>query len=384
MKKSVNKELVYFDIEEDLINKYPECKYYVVYGERSNGKTFSSLCLAIKEFIHNHSQSAYVRRFEDDIKTNKIKDLFKAIVEKGKVHELTNGKYNSVVCREKKLYLAYKNGDKVEVASDPFLIPFAISLEEHYKSLSYPLINTIILDEFITRNYELPDEFVKFTSILSTIIRERDNVKIIMLANSISMYKTTYFRSMGLNRVKDQKKNTIDTYQTKTEDGRNLYIACMYVDFVDKKGKRQVKPSDVYFAFDNPKMKMITSGEWEYSFYPLLPYKYEYKEIIYRYYIKYEDDILQCEIIKHKNEKSGEYEVFTYIHRKTTEIKEFPNELIFSTEYNPSNRYRRKINRPLTKGEERLYRFFKADKVFYQNNIIGEIVRAYLNFCYQN
>ena len=31
------------------------------------------------------------------------------------------------------------------------------------------------------------------------------------------------------------------------------------------------KDSDIYFAFDNPKLKMITSGAWELDIYPHLP-----------------------------------------------------------------------------------------------------------------
>lgn len=36
---------------------------------------------------------------------------------------------------------------------------------------------------------------------------------------------------------------------------------------------------------------------------------------------------------------------------------------------------------PVTKLEEKIVWFFKLDKVFYQDNMIGEIVRNYLMAC---
>lgn len=377
--KKKKEELIYFNIKKDLIELYPNCKYYLVYSERSNGKTFSSLEYAIENFYKDKEQSAYIRRFEDDIKQSRVKKLFDNLLSVNKVSEITHNEYNSIVYKNKHFYLAKVEGEEKTICETPFMTLFALSQEEHYKSLAFPDVTTIIFDEFITRNYELPEEFTKFTSILSTIIRLRDNVKVLMLANSINIYRCSYFRNMGLNRVKTQKKNTIDIYNYGESD---LSVAVMYADFVDKKGKRQSKPSDVYFAFDNPKLKMITNGDWELNFYPLLPVKYERKEIIYRYFINYDDEVVQCEVIEHK--ENDEYIYFTYIHRKTTEIKNFKNELIFTQDYNPSNRYRRKITKPQTKLEERLLWFFKTDRVYYQDNIIGELVHAYIVWCNQN
>ena len=56
---------------------------------------------------------------------------------------------------------------------------------EHDKSNSYPSINTVIFDEFLTRRFYVPDEFILFMNVLSTIIRLRDNVKIFMLGIDI-------------------------------------------------------------------------------------------------------------------------------------------------------------------------------------------------------
>ena len=47
----------YYDIR-DTLRGYPNAHYYVVYGERSNGKTYSSLDYALDNFIKNGEQFA--------------------------------------------------------------------------------------------------------------------------------------------------------------------------------------------------------------------------------------------------------------------------------------------------------------------------------------
>ena len=148
----------------------------------------------------------------------------------------------------------------------------------------------------------------------------------------------------------------------------------MRSSFVDKKGNRQKKPSDKYFSFDNPNLKMITEGKWEMSVYPTLTEKYTPKDIIYIFYIVYEEEILQCEIINlHDN-------FFIYIHKKTTPIKANKDTLIYTTDYHIEMNYRRSLFKPQSTLEENIVIFFKTDRVRYQDNEVGEIVRAFINF----
>ena len=92
-----------------------------------------------------------------------------------------------------------------------------------------------------------------FTNILSTIIRQRDDVKIFLCGNSINKVNP-YFTEMGLTKAKNQAKNTIDVY---TYGNSDLKVAVEYTGDVNTTGK-SLKGSDKYFAFDNPKLKMIT------------------------------------------------------------------------------------------------------------------------------
>ena len=86
-------------------------------------------------------------------------------------------------------------------------------------------------------------------------------------------------------------------------------------------------------------------------------------------------EILQCDIVQVNKE------IFTYIHRKTTDIQKVKKDLVYSTEYSSKPNWTRKITAPRTVGEERIWWFYKNDKVFYQDNEVGEIVRNYILWC---
>ena len=45
------------------------------------------------------------------------------------------------------------------------------------------------------------------------------------------------------------------------------------------------RKSEVYFAFDNPSLQMITGGAWELDLYPHLPREYKTEDVIFKYFI---------------------------------------------------------------------------------------------------
>ena len=343
--------------------------YNVIFGERSNGKTYGVLQYGLEQFFENGSRIGIVRRWEEDFRGKQASTMFDSLIENGVIHKLSKGKWNSVIYQSHRWYLAYReidNPKNVKVDEEPFAYAFALSSEEHYKSSSYPLIRTILFDEFLTRGTYLPDEFIKFTSILSTIIRLRTNVKIFMCGNTVNKY-SPYFTEMGLTNIKNMKRGTIDVYSY-GESG--LTVAVEYSDFPTKE-----KKSNMYFAFNNPKLEMVRSGAWEMDIYPHLPMKYKPKDIIYKYYIEFDGETLQCEII------NVDDMVFTYIHRKTTPIKEDGYSMVYSSVSSPLPNHRKKLTKPTSDLEKRIASFFIRDKVFYQDNEVGEIVRNYLEYC---
>ena len=60
-------KIKYYDVET-IVKKIPDAHYYVIIGERSNGKTYSILKYCLKEYFEKGSEFVYIRRFDEDIK----------------------------------------------------------------------------------------------------------------------------------------------------------------------------------------------------------------------------------------------------------------------------------------------------------------------------
>lgn len=341
--------------------------YNIVFGERSNGKTFAALKYGLEQYVKTRKQFAIVRRWGEDITGRRGSVMFDALVSAGVVTQLTGGEWTNVYYYASKWYLCRFEDEKRITDERPFCYGFAISAGDHDKSTSYPDITTIVFDEFITRSNYLPDEFVLFMGVVSTIVRQRHDVKIIMLGNALNKYYCPYFNEMGLRHIKEMQQGTIDVYRYGDTE---LTVAVEYAA-PSKDGKE----SDLYFAFDNPKLAMITGGGWEMAIYPHCPVKYSPKDIMFIYFIIYDGETLQCEVV-YKGDNN-----FTFIHRKTTELKDTDKDLIYTPDFSPRPNYKRNITRPSSRIEQKIADYYRKDKIFYADNEVGEIVRNYLIFC---
>lgn len=357
--------------------KKEKAHYNVIFGERSNGKTFAVLSEIVSNYYRTGKQGAYLRRMNEDFTGKRGATLFEALINsegKNMISELTDGYWTSVYYYGARWYLCnYVENEQGsfdrEADETPFCYGFAISAMDHEKGIGYPNITTICFDEFITRQAYLRDEFVLFMNTLSTIIRQRDDVTIYMLGNTVNKY-CPYFKEMGLRHVDKMHQGDIDVYAINHDNGTQLRIAVEYCK-PNSKGKK----SDFYFSFDNDKLKMITRGTWEIDIYPHCPAKYLPKDILFTYFIEFDGTLLQCEIILVDDK------YFTYIHLKTSELKNPDTDLIYTTKHDARPNWKRNITKPSNNIEKKIYSFFVFNKVFYQDNEIGEVVRNYLIWC---
>lgn len=349
--------------------------YNVIFGGRSNGKTYAVLSKILTDFWESNGkeQGAIIRRWREDFMNKGGATLFNNHVSNGFISKLTNGTYNTVVYYRRSWYLAKEDEDteKTVRMERPFAYSFALTEMEHDKSASFPDVTNILFDEFMSRNGYLPDEFVQFMNVLSTIIRFRDNATIFMVGNTVNKY-CPYFSEMGLTHIDQMKSGQIDVYKYGQKD---LKVAVEYAESL-----KHNKANSKYFAFDNSRLDMITNGAWEIGMYPHKPIEFRPKDIQFIYFIKFNKDLLQCEIVM-----VDDYN-FTYIHRKTGDIKH-PDDLIFSTENtSPLIFQTRKINQGMNKNRivSKICEYFENEKVFYQDNVVGEIVRNYIQWCKSN
>ena len=349
---------------KNILSKHAQ--YNVVFGERSNGKTYAVLKYAVENFIETGEQLAIVRRWTDDFVGKRGQVMFDALVSNNEISKLSGGEWTSVYYYASRWYLCRYEDNLRVTCETPLAYGFSISAMEHDKSTAYPDITTIMFDEFLTRTIYLKDEFVLFMNVLSTIIRHRTNVKIFMLGNTVNKY-CPYFSEMGLTHVKTMKPGTIDVYHYGDSE---LTVAVEYTA-----SNRAGKESDMYFAFDNPKLSMITGGAWEIDIYPHCPVHYKPNEVLFTYFIQFSGDTLQCEIVRHEDL------YFTFVHRKTTELKDPDHDLIYTPDFDPRPNYKRKITKPRSDIEKKIAEFYTKDKIFYADNETGEIMRNYLIWC---
>ena len=341
--------------------------YNVIFGERSNGKTYALLLEGLKVYVKTGGQIAIIRRWKEDITGKRASGIFNAINENEEIVALTNGEFTGVHYYNGKFFLCNYNDNKVIYNdSDCIGYVFALSDNEHNKSISYPKVQTIIFDEFLTKHIYLQDEFVLFMNTVSTIVRQRTDVKIYMLGNTVNKF-CPYFQEMGLNHILKMEQGTIDVYKY---GDSGLTVAVEYCASTQNK-----KANNFYFAFDNPKLSMITGGAWELDIYPHVPIKFKPKDIQFIYFIIFNDTIYQCEIVSMENL------TFTYIHIKTSEIQDDKKDLIYTLDYVPRMNYNRNIFKPINKLQEKVLWYFKTDRVYYQNNEVGDSITNYLKIC---
>lgn len=339
--------------------------YNIIFGERSNGKTYACLKQALDNYFNNGSQFVYLRRWTVDIQPKRMVNLFNALVENDYIRKISNDKFTNVYYRTGTFYLCHYDDSGKPIYNDDDILGYAFSLSdtEHDKSSSYPKVSTIVFDEFLTNHIYLNDEFILFMNTVSTIVRLRTDVKIYMLGNTVNKY-CPYFKEMGLDNILTMNKDTIDIYKYGES---NLTVAVEYAG-----STKRLKANNFYFAFKNPKLKMITGGDWELNIYPHAPIKWKSKDIQFIYFIDFNDQLFQCEIILKDNN------FFTYIHEKTTPLQNNKTDIIYSLEHKPDLRYNINILKPYNEVGKRISWFFIHNKVYYQNNDVGESINNFL------
>ena len=388
-----SKKLKYYSLKR-LLELHPDCLYYFVYGERSNGKSYSALEYTLEEFYKSDFTKSYgyLRRFTEDVRMANMQQVYKSLkcndLGVNRIEEITNGEFNDVLYKNRCFYLAHRkeSGEYDHIVeSQPLGYVFNLSESERIKSTGYPDIYYIMFEEFISESLPLVQEFKKFMSVLSTIIRNDDKVKIFLLGNTVNKHNL-YFKEFGLTRTKYQEPGTIDIYKYVDEDGRTLKIACEFADFPDRK----LKKSNIYFCFNKEKNKMIRNGAWDIEVYPHLEYFYTPKDVKLIYFIKYESEIFQCEIVKVIDNKdnrivttdndiySNKPVIFTYIHKKTTPIKYPHDHIIFQEAYDSHANIRHSLSNTYDDIGRFIWSFYISSKVFYQDNVVGDMVNSYI------
>lgn len=219
----------------------------LIISGRSNGKTYSLCKYVLEQYKKNGKKFVYIRRWSDDIKISNAEKLFLPLAEE---IEKLFGEGWTVSFYQRKYYLKDPDGNKE-------LIGHALSLSEahHQKSVAYVDIGTIFFDEFVQMSQGeriLPDELSKYENTLSTIIRFHTDVKVFLLANTVSKFAPYFsYYKIDINHM-EPKDIVINDFPN---DGGVLRVACEYAEVSNKISKKTSK-----YILNS---KMITKGQWE-------------------------------------------------------------------------------------------------------------------------
>lgn len=220
----------------------------VIWGQRSNGKTYAFLKNALETYKTNKRTFVYVRRWAEDIVVKNMAKLFdplpvEKIFGKNKSIQFFRGAFRLVDT---------ENEDEM-----PQVIGWAVALNQvaHTKSQTFVNVKNVILDEFLQMKTErvLRDEFDAWEQTLSTILRTINDAKIFIIGNSVSKY-SPYFTPYGIDPNK-MVQGEIKEIMLQNEYGEPTKVVAEWCEYNSKVGQRTSK----YVRGS----RMAKTGEWE-------------------------------------------------------------------------------------------------------------------------
>ena len=240
-----------------------EGQYYVILGERSNGKSYALNKYMIDRFFEYGEEFAYVKRFEEDIKRKYMNEVFTPL------QDYIREKYDHEIKFYQGKFLVYPCDTEGKLSECRTIgTAFSIANVNRTKGTSYPNITTILFEEFMSVDCSyLPDELNLFLNLVSTIVRYRTNVKVFMLANTISKF-SPYLSALGLKAHRLKKGEIVDRIYSDKKGFKTKFIV-ERTENVNVFDNSSNKNKVVYNIFGNSGVgKMITSGEFETHAYP--------------------------------------------------------------------------------------------------------------------
>lgn len=332
------------------------CNWMLLYGMRSNGKSYAVKERALKKAWNDHEPFVYLRRWGEDIKQKQL-----TYFDDMPVYEYTNGNYMCMTPYQGYWYWgnALESG-KIEKSAKPIGRYCALAEAERYKSQVFNA-ERIIYEEFLTNKIYLgsrerpePRLLMQF---VSTVARDRD-IEVYLIGNTISRV-CPYIDEWGLKGMMVQKPGTIDIYHLRGENG--------IVDFAVENCEVVATKSKMFFGLSS---KQIVSGEWEVDEMPKLLKPYDYFDMMYEVCITAGEFKYVIQLMFDPSNDG----LFVYIYPLTKNrkiLRIITDE--FSTDPMTSKSFRNDI-----KPEVLMAQCFRRGKVCYSDNLTGTDFRQVL------
>lgn len=247
------------------------CENLLAAGGKGNGKTFGALRQGLKIFLGMESPEMtgyiirYARRRKESVKMNTIKNLFRP--HEKWLEQVTDGKWNRIVCRGNRFYLALYDGDKQKARMQrECCVCNALSTWETDSGADEGEAGIIVFDEAISREVELRDEFDSLMKYHNNCRRNRMDYycPLVLLGNTVTR-DCTIFENFGIDlwSIDDAEKGHIQYVKNRAGKINAIFEWC---------GTAQVQENarEYYDRFENDKTKMITDGVFTVGEYKIL------------------------------------------------------------------------------------------------------------------
>ena len=326
-----------YELEEtmDVVDdngRHPDIAF--IYSGRNRGKSFEVVMRCLTDAYYHGLQFGYVRRHDSTITA--IEKYFEDKIEL--IKDMTDGERDGVAVSKGDLFLYHNvtslKGGARRVLDEKIGTFFAISRESAYRSLQYPEIHRMLIEEILTaqNDYE-PNEPDVVLNLRSTLMRNKTDFKTYLISNTVSTVNP-YSKAWNLNFARS-KPNEIRLNKlylgTADEDGNERYIliASHYLKDKDaltkedlkKNAKNRVKTGITSNKWDEARLYHHCDLRFMKQFKPAQTVVFEWDDQLFQGDImRVPDNVLQM-FMDHEEPSNSSIYVL-YIRRKTSEPHE--------------------------------------------------------------
>lgn len=341
---------------------HEDADYNLIIGERGNGKTYAMQKYAIERFLRYGEQSFLLRRWVEDVKQSNVQNFLDGNLI-SQLSDMSNGRFTTVLYRNNWFFMAKydEKGKPIIDDNNRFMFVWNINESERLKGQSFPNVTTIIFEEFISLSSMgyIPNEITYFLNIVSTIVRDRVNVKIWLLGNTVNPYNP-YFEHFGIEGL-DLTQGEI---WTKTDAKTGCKVA---IEFCSQRRKGSAYgTSEKYYAFgtNSGVTDMITTGKWQIPDVPKM--KFNPHLSTYRLGVVFRDHVMIVHLMRDK----GKQYLFAQSLKDASQIGKRWLVLDMTPNANP-NYYTSFANLPITPVTTVLIDLLNNNKIWFDDNMTG-------------
>lgn len=174
-----------------------------VVGNRGGGKSFEATRLSIATFLKKGGTTIWLRRQDTELDEMFYQKFFDDMIKHNKFPD-----YEFKTKKFKTNGLGYiKRKNTKDDIYQAFIQFMSLSTALKHKSVTFPTVKYIIFDEFIIDKKSnmryLKNEVFVFLELLQSVMRLREDVRVIFIGNSISIYNP-YFAHYGVKALKQE------------------------------------------------------------------------------------------------------------------------------------------------------------------------------------